>query len=176
MKIYTKYENSQEVCWYDSSNTIFSKCYDNPGDLKVVKIIFKNGRTYLYKDVDVNDYIMFRDSESNGSAFVKYIKKYTATRIQDTDLSKLEEMKHRMMDETQEIQETKMSNIGYTIEFCDNTGEFILKLGDKVIYSGIEGKVSIVNLFRSMGINCSMKAVEKIENKTDETDNKVAVD
>ena len=65
MKLYSKYENSQEFCWYDSSNIIFSKCYDNPGDYKVVKIIFKNGRTYLYKNVDVKDYIMFRDAEQS---------------------------------------------------------------------------------------------------------------
>ena len=104
MKLYSKYENSQEFCWYDSSNIIFSKCYDNPGDCKVVKIIFKNGRTYLYKDVDVNDYIMFRDAESNGSAFTKYIKKYAATRIQDTDLSKLEELKDSFINENQELQ------------------------------------------------------------------------
>ena len=109
MKLYSKYENSQEFCWYDSSNILFSKCYDNPGNLKVVKLIFKNGRTYLYKDVEANDYVAFRDAEFNGSAFTKHIKKYAATRIQDTDLDKLNEMKERFMNENQEIQETKMS-------------------------------------------------------------------
>lgn len=176
MKIYSKYENSQEYCWMDSSNIVFSKCYDNPGDLKVVKIIFKNGRTYLYKDVTANDYLSFRDAESNGSAFTKYIKPYTATRIQDTDLDKLEEMKQKFMESNQEIQETKVSELGYIIEYCEDTGEFVLKIGEKAIYSAVEGSVSIINLFKSMGINCALKSVEKIENKTDEEEDKIDVD
>lgn len=171
-KIYEKYCNNIQYCWYDSTNIIFSKCYDNP-DFKVVKIIFKNGRTYLYRDVDVMDYVMFRDAESNGSAFTKYIKKYAATRIQDTDLAKLEEMKQNFINENQEFQDTKVSDLGYVIEYCDETGEFVLKLGGKVIYSAVEGNVSIINLFKSMGVNCTLVAVEKIENKTDEEEDKI---
>ena len=165
MKIYSKYENSQEFCWYDSSNILFSKCYDNPGNLKVVKLIFKNGRTYLYKDVEANDYVVFRDAESNGSAFTKHIKKYAATRIQDTDLDKLNEMKERFMNE-----------LGYVIEYCDKTGEFALKIGSKTLYTAIEGNVSIINLFKSMGINCTLKSVDEIENMTDEEEDKINVD
>lgn len=176
MKLYSKYENSQELCWYDSSNILFSKCYDNPGNLKVVKLIFKNGRTYLYKDVEANDYVAFRDAESNGSAFTKHIKKYAAIRIQDTDLDKLNEMKERFMNENQEIQETKMSELGYIIEYCDNTGEFALKIGSKTLYTAIEGNVSIINLFKSMGINCTLKSVDEIENMTDEDEDKINVD
>lgn len=175
MKLFSKYENSQELCWYDSTNIIFSKCYDNP-DCKVVKIIFKNGRTYLYRDVDATDYVMFRDSESNGSAFTKYIKKYAATRIQDTDLDKLEEMKQKFINENQEVQDTKVSDLGYVMEYCDETGEFVLKLGGKVIYSAVEGNVSIINLFKSMGVNCALVSVEKIENKTDEEEDKINVE
>ena len=174
-KIYEKYCNNIQYCWYDSSNIIFSKCYDNPGNLKVVKII-KNGRTYLYKDVDVNDYVKFRDAESNGSVFSKIIKNYVATRIQDTDLDKLEEMKQKFMESNQEIQETKVSELGYVIEYCEETGEFVLKIGEKAIYSAVEGNVSIINLFKSMGINCTLKAVDKIENMTDEDEDKINVD
>lgn len=176
MKIYSKYENGQEFCWYDSSNTLFSKCYDNPGDLKVVKVIFKSGATYLYKNVDVNDYIAFRDAESNGHAFFKHIRKYDATRIQDTDLDKLEEMKNNFMNDTQELQETKVSDLGYVIEYCETDGSFVLKLADKVIFSGVEGNVSIVNLFKSMGINCTMKEVDRIDNETDENEDKINVE
>ena len=176
MKLLFKYENSQEFCWYDSSNIIFSKCYNNPGDYKVVKIIFKNGRTYLYKNVDVKDYIMFRDAESNGTAFTQHIKKYAATRIQDTDLSKLEELKNSFINESQELQETKMSELGYVIEYCEASGEFVLKLGGKTIYSAVEGNVSIVNLFRSMGIQCALVPVDKIENVTDEEEDKINLD
>lgn len=168
MKTFEKYINNIQYCWYDSSNTLFSKCYDNPGDLKVIKIIFKGGRTYLYKDVDVTDYVAFRDAASNGTAFSKYIKKYVATRIQDTDLNELAEMKSKFMDESDEIQETKISDLDYVIEYCERTGDFDLKLGDSIIYHGIEGQVSIINLFKSMGINAIMKPVEKFDNSIDE--------
>lgn len=176
MKLYSKYEDSCELCWYDSTNTLFSKCYDNPGEYKVVKIIFKNGRTYLYKDVTASDYIAFRDAESNGQSFTKYIKKYSATRIQDTDLDKLNELREKLVSQDQEIQDTKVSELGYVIEYCDSTGEFALKLGGKVIYRAIEGQVSIINLFKSMGVNCSMKSVDKIENNSDEEEDKINVD
>lgn len=176
MKTYTKYENSQEFCWYNSTNIIFSKCYDNPGNEKVVKIIFKNGRTYLYRDVDVNDYIMFRDAESNGSAFTKYIKKYTATRIQDTNMDKLEALKQKFIDDNQEVQEAKVSDLCYVIEYCEKTGEFALKIGDRVLYTAIEGQVSIINLFKSMNINCALKEVDEIKYITDQEEDKINVD
>lgn len=176
MKTYSKYENGQEFCWYDSTNTLFSKCYDIPGDLKVVKIVFKSGATYLYKNVDVNDYLAFRDSESNGHSFFKHIKNYVNVRIQDTDLGKLEEMKNKFMNETQELQETKVSELAYTIEYCDADGRFVLKLGDKTIFSGIEGNVSIIALFKSMGINCELKEVDKVDNDTDENEDKINVE
>jgi hypothetical protein len=174
-KIYEKYCNSIQYCWYDSSNIIFSKCYDNPGQYKVVKIIFKNGRTYLYKDVLDNDYLAFRDAESNGIAFTKHIKQYTATRIQDTDLDKLNELKEQFINENNDLQETKVSDLGYVIEFCDKTGEFAIKLKDKVIYHGIEGQVSIINLLQSMGISCTLKSVDEIINETDENEDKIEV-
>lgn len=174
--IFEKYENNAQLCWYDSTNIMFSKCYDNPGDNKVVKIIFKNGRTYLYKDVDVNDYVAFRDAGSNGSAFSKYIKKYTATRIQDTDLEKLNELKDKYISSNAEIQDTKISDLDYVIEFCDATGEFVLKRGNNVIYNAVEGNVSILKLFTAMGINCELHSVEKIDTMSDENDDKINVD
>ena len=176
MKVYSKYVNGQEFCWYDSTNTLFSKCYDNPGDLKVIKVIFKSGATYLYKNVDVNDYLAFRDAESNGHAFYKHIRKYEATRIQDTDLEKLEELKTHLMNDSQELQESKVSELSYVIEYCENDGRFVLKLADKIIFSGVEGNVSIVSLFKSMGINCTLKEVDKVEVDTDENEDKINVE
>lgn len=173
MKIYSKYKNGQEFCWFDSTNTIFCKCYDNPGGLKVLKIVFKGGRTYLYRDVDINDYITFRDSESNGTAFYKHIKKYSCVRIQDTDLDKLEEMKTKFIEDEQDIDNSKMSDLGYVIDYCDKTGEFILKINGKTIYSGVEGQVSIVKLFLSMGIKCSLNSVDKIDIETDDNSDKI---
>ena len=93
-----------------------------------------------------------------------------------TDLDKLEEMKQKFMKSNQEIQETKVSELGYVIEYCEDTGEFVLKIGENVIYSAVEGNVSIINLFKSMGINCTLREVDKIENKTDENEDKINLD
>lgn len=173
MKTYSKYRDNKEWCWYDSSNTLFSLCYDNDGNEKVVKVVFKNGRTYLYKGVDVSDYLAFRDSDSNGASFAKYLKKYNATRIEDTDLIELENLRVHFLNENEEIQESKVSDLAYTIEYCNESGEFILKLGQKKIYSAVEGNVSIINLFKSMGINCTLVEVDKIDNETDENEDKI---
>ena len=69
-----------------------------------------------------------------------------------------------------------MSELGYVIEYCEASGEFVLKLGGKTIYSAVEGNVSIVNLFRSMGIQCALVPVDKIENITDEEEDKIKLD
>ena len=45
MIVYNKYINNEDYTWYDSSNVIFSKCYDNNSDSKTLKIVFKDGRT-----------------------------------------------------------------------------------------------------------------------------------
>jgi len=158
-KIYEKYENNAQYCWYDSTNVLFSKCFDNNPDLKALKVVFKNGATYMYKDVFVDDYTMFRDSDSTGSSFNKYIvKKYKGVRIQDTDLVELKEQMERSIEEKNVINETKYSDIGYTIEYNNGSGEFILKMGDKIIYQGIEGNVSIIKLFKSMKLNANLIA------------------
>ena len=48
------------------------------------------------------------------------------------------------------------------------TGEFRLLLNDKPIYEGVEGKVSIVNLFSSMHILYSTSEMEKpLKTETD---------
>ena len=64
--------------WYDSSMIIYSECYDKPDTpLKDLKVTFKNGATYEYKDVDVNDYVAFVHGgldNSNGKALNKFIK------------------------------------------------------------------------------------------------------
>ena len=52
-KIYKLYENKLERAWYDSSNIVYSECDDIENELKVVRITFKDGRTYRYEGVDV---------------------------------------------------------------------------------------------------------------------------
>ena len=91
-KIFNIYDKSIDRTWYDSSNVLYSECDDVTNDLKTVRVVFKNGRTYEYKDVNVHDYLLFREDSSQGQALNKYIKKYETSRIDDTDLGKLNEM------------------------------------------------------------------------------------
>ena len=174
MIVYNKYLNSQDHTWFDSSNVIYSKCYDNTLQTKTLKIVFKNGRTYRYKDVDIHDYIQFKNAKSNGSAVNTYIiKKYSGVRIADTEVDKLDELKKTFIDEDTNNGETKFSNLAYHIDFCDKTGEFVLKLNNRIVYSGIEGNVSIINLLKSLNINYSWEQVESITNDNDEKEDKI---
>lgn len=156
MITYQKYENNRDHCWYDSSNVLYSECYDNGGPTKNVKVVFNGGRTYMYRDVANDDYILFRTAESNGKALNQYIKQYETVRVMDTDLGALEEKKQTFINEYQEVMETPVGNLVYTLKYDDNTGDFMLCINDKPIFNGVEGEVSILNLFKSMGINYGM--------------------
>lgn len=159
--VYNKYINRIDHTWYDSSNIVYSQCFDNAAPTKSVKIVFKGGRTYLYKDVDPNDYVLFRTSESTGKAANDHIiKKYQAVRLSDTDLEKLEEMKLQFMEETNETSEV-FSNLAYTIEINQANGDFRLLMNGKPIYEAVEGQVSIINLLKSMSIAYSIVEMEK---------------
>lgn len=174
MIIYNKYINNEDITWYDSTNVIFSKCYDNNKENKTLKIVFSNGRTYLYKDVNVRDYVVFKNSHSNGRAVNDYIvKKYKGVRISDTDLNQLNEYKNSLMTEENNLNEEKFSNIIYHIDICNETNEFILKLNDKPIFNGIEGNISVIDLLKSMNINFTRKSVDIIEKTTDENKNEL---
>lgn len=154
--IYNRYINGEDHTWYDSSNVMYSLCYDTPGMVKNVKVTFKQGRTYLYKDVDVNDYLLFKNAESNGKAINKYIvKKYVPVRLQDVDMGKLDELKEEFINENK-VTDKAFTNLAYNIYYDDGTGEFMLKLNGKTLYHGYEGQVSVLNLFKSMCINYRM--------------------
>ena len=170
-KIYEHYENNTQCCWYDSSNIIFSKCYDK-GDTVNLKIVFKRGATYLYRDVNKNDYLIFRDSQSNGSVFNKHIKQYPYTILSDTNLDELNEMKECFIEEDNAKDISQTSDVDYKIKFVDKTGEFsLLNKDGKVIYHGFENNVSITALFLAMNIPCNLESVEFIDFKTDEDEN-----
>lgn len=155
---YKKYTNNVEHIWYDSSNLEYTACYNGNREQKTLKAVFKKGATYLYKDVDINDYVAFtRTSASNGSAFNTYIvKKYKGIRMSDTDLSKLESLKREFEDENGKI-EAALSPFSYMLEINDETGKFRLLMDGKPIYEGVEGQVSILNLLNSMHIQYETK-------------------
>lgn len=166
---YNRYVNQEDHVWYDSSNIVYSKCYDTQSsNLKTIKIVFKGGRTYVYKQVDTNDYLLFKMATSNGEAFNKYIKKYEAVRIADTDMAKLTELQETFKEEIKESDEQKLGELIYNIKVDEKTGEFIIVLGDKTLFRGIEGNFSILNLFSSLNIKYSLQKVDELPNDSDE--------
>ena len=82
-KIKSFYCNDVDKVWYDSSNVLYSECDDITDGLKVLRVTFKNGRTYQYYDVNVHDYLLFRENASQGVALNKFIKQYRCERIDD---------------------------------------------------------------------------------------------
>lgn len=169
MITFNRYVNQEDHVWYDSSNIVYSKCYDTQASLnKTVKIVFKGGRTYVYRDVDANDYLLFKQSESSGQGFNKWIKKYNAVRIADTDIDSLTKLRESFIEEINENDETKLGDLYYKLKFNEKTGEFTIELGDKVLFKGIEGQFSILNLLASLNIKYVMEEVEDFPDTSDE--------
>ena len=166
---YSRYVNQEDNVWYDSSNLLYSKCYDtHDAKTKTLKIVFKGGRTYLYKNVDVEDYMLLKTSPSNGDAFNKHIKKYEGVRISDTDVDRLFQMEEEFKKEIQEKDETKAGDLTYVIKIDEKTGEFIIMLNDNILFRGVEGKFSILNLLASLSIKYVMENVDSLPNDSDE--------
>lgn len=167
--IYNRYLNNVDYTWYDSSNVLYSECFDNQNINKNVKLVFKGGRTYLYKDVNADDYLQFKlTNESHGSAVNKFIvKKYECVRLSDTDMETLEKFKESTIEEDNKIDES-MSNIAYHIDINDETGEFNLSINNRQLFSGIEGQVSILNLLKSLNIKYTLKSITNDEETKDE--------
>lgn len=162
MITYNFYENNTDYTWYDSTNVLFSKCYDTKEDTKTVLIVFQNGRTYIYKNVDVNDYISFKNDPSTGKGVNTYIvKKYKGVRLSDTDLEKLDELKKQFTEQETAVEES-LSNLNYHLIICDKTGQFKLCLNGRTIHTDIEGQVSITRLLKSMNINYSFETVDEM--------------
>jgi hypothetical protein len=62
------------------SSTVEASTYDF--NTKQLIVTFKNA-AYAYQDVKAEDYIAFRDAESQGKALNQYIKGYTYEKIED---------------------------------------------------------------------------------------------
>ena len=91
-------EEKIDYAWYQSSNIVFSKCEDHESSYKTLTVVFKNGATYKYKDVDVNDYVLFLHGGimgSNGKAFHAYIikKGYKFEKLSPTTTAELDKLK-----------------------------------------------------------------------------------
>ena len=94
-KIFNYYSSKDSIdyTWYDSSTVKYSKCIDNADALKTLFVVFSNGRQYKYDDVDVNDYLLFREGLSSGKALNQYIKNksYEYTKCEDANVEQLDD-------------------------------------------------------------------------------------
>ena len=105
MIIHRDYDQEKRLdrVWYDSTNVFYSECEDIVDDYKILRVVFNNGATYEYKNVDVNDYVMFVRGGldgSNGRALNKYIKpRCECEKIENLDKEKLTEELNRLLEE-----------------------------------------------------------------------------
>ena len=92
-KLFNYYQDNIDHTWYKSSNIKYSECIDNDNALKTLRIVFNNGTQYEYENVDVRDYLIFRDSDSQGKALNRLIKekKYEYKKLDNVNVDVLEE-------------------------------------------------------------------------------------
>lgn len=96
MIVFRNYDEEKKLdrVWYQSSHIIYSECEDKENDYKTLKIVFKGGKTYVYKGVNVDDYVMFIHGGldgSNGKALNKFIiPKCECEKVEDTNLEELQ--------------------------------------------------------------------------------------
>lgn len=118
-KFYDEKTRTDKV-WYDSSNVFYSKFVENENNnLGQLYVTFKNGATYLYKDVDmITDYLLFKSGgidNSQGKALNKQIKgKYEYERVGDENINVLLEELNRINNQEEENDE--VLSVGKFIE------------------------------------------------------------
>ena len=90
-RIFGFYTNDLDKSWYDSSNVKYSECDDHDSAMKTLRVVFKNGTQYEYKNINVQDYLFFRDAVSQGKALNKYIKAngYEYEKLEDANIEAL---------------------------------------------------------------------------------------
>lgn len=166
MKIFNDYNEKELIdrTWYDSSNIAYSECFDKPNSLKEVKIVFSSGRCYLYKDVNVNDYLLFREAKSQGKALNRLLAKkengkpiYEFIRLEDVDVNKIKES----MQEYDSVPKFMI----------DNDGNLKIIRNKEVLYENKQGllnnediKCLITDIFDAINLNYRLKEEERSMN------------
>ena len=90
-KKFNIYCNGVDKTWYNSSNVIYSECIDHDNKPKTLKVVFSNGTQYEYKNVDVRDYLLLRESDSQGKALNRLIKEknYEYEKLENANLDEI---------------------------------------------------------------------------------------
>ena len=129
-KLFSYYSDKVDHAWYDSSNVVYSECIDNEDALKTLKIVFSNGTQYQYEGISVNDYLLFREAQSQGQTLNKLIKQRNEgySKLENVDLEKLNE------------EYALRSGGGFIIENTVENGFIIKNVTDEVVYSS-DGKI-----------------------------------
>jgi hypothetical protein len=131
-RLFRTYSQNVERVWYDSSNILYSECDDRLDNFKILKVVFKNGRQYQYNDINVNDYLLFREDLSQGKALNKLIKpKYEAIRLDDVDVDLLMEEYARLLDEDDADFTLTITESAYVFE-GKNDNSFIIAKTDNL--------------------------------------------
>jgi len=97
-KVYDEKTKTQKV-WYDSTMMIYSEMVEDDNENKgELYVVFKNGTKYVYHDVSFEDYVLLiggGTDASQGKTLSKIIKgKYEYEKLEDADLSVIEEELH----------------------------------------------------------------------------------
>lgn len=102
-------ENKKDYCFFESNSPLWgSVCDDNEDDFKTLTVIFRDkdntNRIYRYYNINVNDYILFKNDTSNGKGINKFIinKGYKSEKLTDYDLTDIKEMYHTLSGEIME--------------------------------------------------------------------------
>lgn len=109
-------EKRLDRAWYSSSNIVYSECDDIKDDYKTLRVVFKNGSCYEYKNVSVMDYLMFMHGGidgSNGKSLNKFIKenKYEYERLDNRDLNTINEEMNVLVNKKKEpVNESTVNN------------------------------------------------------------------
>ena len=129
-KIYDEKTKTQKV-WYDSTMIAYTEMvedeYENKGDLYVT---FKNGSTYVYKDVAFEDYVLFiagGTDASQGKTLNKVIKsKYEFEKGEQKNVQDIIDEMNRLNEEemSQDIDITHTFRIFGEDDLTDNEIEF----------------------------------------------------
>ena len=84
--------NGLDRCWFASSNIKYCECLDKENSLKTLKVVFNNGAQYEYYGVDVTQYLMFRNAESQGKALNEFIKSkgYEYKKLENADIDAID--------------------------------------------------------------------------------------
>lgn len=141
--------NDLDRCWYDSSNIFYSECLDRENEKKQLKVVFKNGSQYVYKDVNVSDYLLMREDVSTGKGLNKYVKGrgYEYERIEDANIAILEE-------------ELNLRNrYGYFISYDDETNNI-------TVTTNTEEVVCVMNMVSIVTENDILQVADLVKSLT----------